>query len=73
MGKESFDLKTAVEQIIGREGETATLLSRCLVSLTCCRKITPKRWRESTKIKVGDSSYEKDVYGRADRQHFTRF
>ncbi len=29
MGKESFDLKTAVEQIIGREGETATLLSRC--------------------------------------------
>jgi hypothetical protein len=37
MGKESFDLKTAVEQIIGREGETATLLSRCLVSLKLCR------------------------------------
>ena len=32
MGKESFDLKTAVEQIIGREGETATFLSRFLVN-----------------------------------------
>ena len=32
MGKESFDLKTAVEQIIGREGETATLLSSCVVT-----------------------------------------
>ncbi len=26
-------MKRAIEQIIGREGETATLLSRCLVSL----------------------------------------
>ena len=33
MGKESFDLKTAVEQIIGREGETATFFSRCLLTL----------------------------------------
>ena len=26
----------AIEQIIGREGETATFLSRCLVSLNLC-------------------------------------
>ncbi len=39
MGKESFDLKTAVEQINGREGETATLLSNrsCFPKLACWR------------------------------------
>ena len=48
MGKESFDLKTAVEQIIGREGETATLLSRCLVSLKLCRGgFAPRQFNRS--------------------------
>jgi len=41
----------------------------CAKDLTCTRKITPKRWRESTKIKIGDSSNEKDFYGRADCRH----
>jgi len=40
--------------------------------LTCTRKITPKRWRESTKIISGDSSYEENIYRRADRRNFTR-
>ena len=32
------------------------------MGLTCTRKITPREWRESTKIKIGDSSNEKDFY-----------
>jgi hypothetical protein len=36
--------------------------------MTCTRKITPSGRRESTKIKIGDSSDEKDIYGRADRR-----
>jgi len=30
VGYEVFETQTAAQQIIGREGETATLLSRCL-------------------------------------------
>ena len=36
--------------------------------VTCTRKITPSEWRESTNIKLGDSSNEKDFYGRTDRR-----
>ena len=32
----SFFLSRHAEQFNGREGETATLLSRCLVSLSLC-------------------------------------
>ena len=32
--KAAYSYQRAVEQIIGREGETATFLSRCLVSLS---------------------------------------
>ena len=31
-----------------------------IIVLTCTRKITPSEWRESTKVKIGDSSNEKD-------------
>ncbi len=34
MGKESFDLKTAVEQIIGREGAGSFSLKTCVVNFT---------------------------------------
>jgi len=42
------------------------------MALTCTRKITPKGWRESTRIISGDSSYEKNIYGRADRRDIER-
>ncbi len=42
------------------------------VALTCTRRIIPKEWRESNKLKTGDSCYEKDFYGRANRRHLTR-
>ena len=32
--------------------------------MTCTRKITPIGRRESTNMKIGDSSDEKDIYGR---------
>jgi hypothetical protein len=41
--------------------------------VTCTRKITPKRWRESTKMKTGDFCYEENIYRRANREYFTRF
>ena len=34
--KAAYSYQRAVEQIIGREGETATFLSRCLVSPNLC-------------------------------------
>ncbi len=40
--------------------------------VTCTHKITPEGWRESTRIKIGDSSYEKDFYRRANRRHSER-
>jgi hypothetical protein len=42
------------------------------MGLTCTRKITPERWRESTTIILGDSSDEENIYGRADRRDFER-
>ena len=43
------------------------------LEVTCTRKIIPREWRESTKIKRGDSGYEKEaIYGRTDRWDFTR-
>ena len=41
--------------------------------LTCSRKITPSGRRESTKMKMGDSSYEENIYGRTNRWDFERF
>jgi len=32
-------LQRAAEQIIGREGETATFLSRCLFSFACANEV----------------------------------
>ena len=43
------------------------------IELTCSRKITPSGRRESTKMKIGDSSDEKDIYRRADRRNSARF
>jgi hypothetical protein len=42
------------------------------IALTCTRKISPSGRRESTKIKIGDSSYEENIYGRADRRNSAR-
>ena len=41
--------------------------------VTCTRKITPQRWRESTRMKMGDFCYEENIYGRADREHSAWF
>ena len=44
-----------------------------LIVVTCFRKITPKERRESNKINLGDSGYEKeDIFRRANRWDFTR-
>ena len=43
------DSKRAVEQIIGREGETATFIWRCLVSLNLCGGgFAPRQFNRST-------------------------
>ena len=39
--KAAYSYQRAVEQIIGREGETATLLLRCLVSLNLRVAVSP--------------------------------
>ena len=41
VGYEVFETQTAAQQIIGREGETATFLSRCLLTLTLTLAVSP--------------------------------
>ena len=41
VGYEVFETQTAAQQIIGREGETATFLSRCLLTLTLTLSVSP--------------------------------
>jgi hypothetical protein len=41
IGYEVFETQTAAQQINGREGETATLLSRCFVHLACVYSVSP--------------------------------
>ena len=52
------------------KGNFATLMITAIIALTCSHKINPSGWRESTKMKIGDSSDEKDFYGRANRRDF---
>ena len=54
-------------QVKNSHGEARTL------HVTCSRKITPSGRRESTKMKMGDSSYEENIYGRTNRWDFERF
>jgi hypothetical protein len=53
-------MKRATQQIIGREGETATLLSRCLVTLNLCgggfapRHLSRWAFRGGNEIALGE-------------------
>jgi hypothetical protein len=47
---------------IGLDGIEAPMTISGAVDVTCSRKITPKRWRESTRIKTGDFCNEENIY-----------
>jgi len=65
------DSKDAVAILKEKKPDACIITTASLMQVTCTRKITPSRRRESTKMKIGDSSDEKDIYGRANRRDST--